>query len=160
MGAKTVLEIGTLGGYSSIRFAEAGAKVTSVEMNPKHHEVAVENVKGLDVEVILGSALDVLPKLAEEGRKFDLVFIDADWDHHWEYFDWAVKLTRPNGCVYLDDVIPPLFKSGNVEDEAASLFTKIGQDERVEATLVPLVATHPLAPAPIFNGYILARVKE
>ncbi|CAH0021550.1 unnamed protein product [Clonostachys rhizophaga] len=160
IGAKNVLEIGTLGGYSSIRFAEAGAKVTSVEMNLKHHEVAVENVQGLDVDVILGSALEVLPKLAEEGRKFDLVFIDADWDHHWEYFDWAVKLTRPNGCVYLDDVIPPLFKSGKVEDEAASVFTKIGQDERVEATLVPLVATHPLVPTPVFNGYVLARVKE
>jgi predicted O-methyltransferase YrrM len=84
MGAKSVLEIGTLGGYSTIRFAGAGAKVTSIEINPKHRKVALENVDGLDVEVILGAALDVLPKLAEEGRQFDMVFIDADFDDQWE----------------------------------------------------------------------------
>ena len=80
MGAKLVLEIGTLGGYSAICFAQAGAKVTSMEINPTHRDVALENVDGLDVEIILGAALDVLPKLAEEGRQFDMVFIDADFD--------------------------------------------------------------------------------
>jgi predicted O-methyltransferase YrrM len=78
IGAKSVLEIGTLGGYSTIWFASTGAKVTSIEINPKHRSVALENTKGHDVEIILGAALDVLPKLAREGRKFDLVFIDAD----------------------------------------------------------------------------------
>ncbi|KAF7553050.1 hypothetical protein G7Z17_g3908 [Cylindrodendrum hubeiense] len=97
IGAKSVLEVGTLGGYSSICFAEAGAKVTSIEIDPKHRDTALENVQGLDVEVILGAALDVLPKLADEGRQFDMVFIDADMDDQLEQFDWAVKLTRPNG---------------------------------------------------------------
>jgi len=86
MNAKTVLEIGTLGGYSTIWLAETGAKVTGIEIDPKHRDVALENTKGLNVELILGVALDVLPKLAEEGRKFDLVFIDAAWEELWDYF--------------------------------------------------------------------------
>ncbi len=139
MGAKSVLEIGTLGGYSAICFAEAGAKVTSIEINPKHREAALENVRGMDVEILLGAALDVLPKLAEDGRQFDMVFIDADFDNQWEHFDWAVRLTRPNGCVFLDDVVVTLFKNGQTEDGTKSIVTMIGQDERVQATLVPTV---------------------
>jgi len=82
MKAKSVLEIGTLGGYSTIWFATSvpGIKVTSIEFNPKHQDVAVENTKGLDsVEIILGTALDVLPKLAENSEVLDFIFIDADW---------------------------------------------------------------------------------
>lgn len=158
MGAKSVLEIGTLGGYSSICFAEAGAKVTSIEIDPKHRDVALENVRGLDVEVLLGAALDVLPKLAEEGRQFDMVFIDADFDDHWEHFDWAVKLTRPNGCIFFDDVVASMFKNGETEEGSESILTKVGRDERVQATLMPTVASHPLLPTPVFNGFILARV--
>jgi predicted O-methyltransferase YrrM len=111
MGAKSVLDIGTLGGYSAICFAEAGAKVTSIEINPKHRDAALENVDGLDVEIILGAALDVLPKLAEEGRQFDVAFVDADFDDQWEHFDWAVKLTQPKGCVFLDDVVVSMLKN-------------------------------------------------
>ncbi len=120
IGAKSVLEIGTLGGYSTIWFAETGAKVTSIEINSKHRDVALQNVEGLDVEIILGAALDVLPKLAQEGRKFDLVFIDADWDEQWEYFDWAVKLTREKGCIYVDNVVRELIESGKIEQESES----------------------------------------
>ncbi|KAF2502271.1 hypothetical protein BU16DRAFT_554341 [Lophium mytilinum] len=94
ISAKPVLEIGTLGGYSSICFASASAKVTSIEIDPKHRIVAIENVRGMDVEVLLGAALEVLPKLVDEGRQFDMVFIDADFDDQLEQFDWAVKLTR------------------------------------------------------------------
>jgi predicted O-methyltransferase YrrM len=86
INAKTVLEIGTLGGYSAIWLAETGAKVTSIEIDLKHRDVALENTKGLNVELILGAALDVLPKLAGGGRKFDLVFIDAAWEEQWDYF--------------------------------------------------------------------------
>lgn len=78
MKAQSVLEIGTLGGYSTIWFAEStpGVSVTSIEFNPKHRDVAVENLKGLEnVEVLLGAALDVLPKLAEEGRVFDVCIV-------------------------------------------------------------------------------------
>ena len=97
VNAKRILEIGTLGGYSTIWFANSvpGVKVTSIEFNQKHRDVALQNVKGLDnVEILLGAALDILPKL--EGG-FDFVFIDADWDNQKEYFDWAVKLTRKGG---------------------------------------------------------------
>lgn len=160
IGAKTVLEVGTLGGYSSICFAEAGAKVTSIEIDPKHRDAAVENVAGLDVEVLLGAALDVLPKLAEEGRQFDMVFIDADMNDQQEQFDWAVKLTRAGGCVFLDDVVVAMIKDGQPLEEASeSILTRIGKDERVKATLVPIVACHPMAPNPVFNGFVLALVK-
>jgi predicted O-methyltransferase YrrM len=159
VGAKSVLEIGTLGGYSSICFAEAGAKVTSIEIDAKHRETAIENVQGLDVEVLLGAALDVMPKLVEEGRKFDLVFIDADFDSQWELFDWAVKLTRVNGCVFLDDVVVSMIQDGHIEENSESILTKIGRDGRVKATLVPTVASHPMLSTPVFNGFVLAIVK-
>lgn len=162
IGAKSVLEIGTLGGYSSICFVEAGARVTSIEINPKHRDTALENVRGLDVEILLGAALEVLPKLAEEGRQFDMVFIDADFDDQWEQFDWAVKLTRPKGCVFLDDVVASLIKDGHAGTDGSgdSILSKIGRDDRVEATLVPTVACHPMLLMPVFNGFILAIVKD
>lgn len=159
VGAKSVLEIGTLGGYSSICFAEAGAKVTSIEIDAKHRETAIENVQGLEVEVLLGAALDVMPKLAEEGKQFDLVFIDADFDSQWELFDWAVKLTRVNGCVFLDDVVVSMIQDGHIEERSDSILTKIGRDGRVKATLVPTVASHPMLSTPVFNGFVLAIVK-
>jgi len=160
MGAKNVLEIGTLGGYSSICFAQAGAKVTSIEIDAKHREVALENIQGLDVEILLGAALDVLPKLAKEGRKFDMVFIDADFDDQWEHFDWAVKLTRPRGCVFLDDVVVSMLKNGESAEDENSVLAKVGKDERVVATLVPTVASHPMIPTPVFNGFIMAMVQD
>jgi predicted O-methyltransferase YrrM len=160
IGAKSVLEIGTLGGYSAICFAQAGAKVTSVEIDAKHRNAALENVQGLDVEVLLGSYQDVLPKLAAEGRKFDLVFIDADMDDQWDQFDWAVKLTRPSGCVFLDDVVVSMFIHGHMEENNESILTKIGRDERVTATLVPTVAYHPMLPTPVPNGFVVAMVKD
>jgi predicted O-methyltransferase YrrM len=157
IGAKSVLEIGTLGGYSTIWFASTGAKVTSIEINPKHRDVALENTKGLDVEIILGAALDVLPKLAEEGKKFDFVFIDADWDEQWEYFQWAVKLTRGNGCIYVDNVVRELLEHENVgEDE--SLVTKVGREESVTATLVSTVSSHKAKVDEMFDGFLLAVV--
>jgi predicted O-methyltransferase YrrM len=126
-----VLEIGTLGGYSSICFARTGAKVTSIEINTKHRAVALENVAGLDVKVLLGAAEDVLPKLVEEGRQFDLVFIDADMDHQWEEFGGAVKLTRVNGWILPDDVVASMFRNGptGMEDGGIkdSILTKIGR---------------------------------
>jgi predicted O-methyltransferase YrrM len=158
MGAKTVLEIGTLGGYSSIIFAEAGAKVTSIEISAKHRDIALENVEGLDVDIILGAALDVLPKLAEDGRVFDMVFIDADFEDHWEHFDWAVKLTKVGGCVFLDDVVASMFKHGEVEEGKETVLTKIGGDARVKATLVPTVASSPMLETPVFNGHVIAIV--
>jgi predicted O-methyltransferase YrrM len=159
IGAKSVLEVGTLGGYSSIWFAKAGAKVTSIEINPKHRDVALENTKGLDVDIILGAALDIMPKLAAEGRMFDLVFLDASWDEQSEYFEWAVKLTRPNGCIYVDNVIRELLEHENV-GEGETLLTKVGRDNRVDATLVPMLSSHKGKSAEMFDGFLLAVVKD
>jgi predicted O-methyltransferase YrrM len=159
IGATNVLEIGTLGGYSAIWFAEAGARVTSIEINPKHRDVALENTKGLDVDVILGAALDVLPKLLKQGRTFDLVFIDADWGEQWDYFDYAVKLLRPKGCIYVDNVVRELLESDAVDGRKESLVTKVGRDERVSATLIPTVATHKNKMEQVFDGFLLAIVK-
>lgn len=160
IGAKTVLEIGTLGGYSTIWLAQSGAKVTSIEINPKHRDVAVENAAGLDVEIILGAALDVLPKLAEEGRKFDMVFCDASWGEQNECFDWAVKLTRKNGCVYVDNVVWKILTDGTAEHGRDSLLTHVGKDQRVKATLVPVVSTAhtELVGHTILDGFLLAVV--
>jgi predicted O-methyltransferase YrrM len=159
INAKSVLEIGTLGGYSTIWFAGTGAKVTSIEINPKHRDVALENTKGLDVEIILGAALDVLPKLATEGRKFDLIFIDAAWDQQWDYFQWAVKLARGNGCIYVDNVVREMLESENVA-EGDTLVSKVGKEEKVTATLVSTVSSHKTKVDEIFDGFLLAVVKE
>lgn len=159
INAKSVLEVGTLGGYSTIWFAKTGAKVTSIEIDPKHRDVAIENTKGLDVDVILGAALDVLPKLAAEGKKFDLIFLDASWDEQWQYFEWAVKLARPNGCIYVDNVIRELLEHENV-GEGETLLTKVGRDERVDATLVPVLSSHKRKSDEMFDGFLLAVVKD
>jgi predicted O-methyltransferase YrrM len=161
IGAKTVLEIGTLGGYSTIWFASTGAAVTSIEIDPKHRSVALENTQGLglDVDVILGAALDVLPRLAAEGRKFDLVFIDAAWGEQWEYFQWAVKLTRANGCIYVDNVVRELFEHEG-EWEGETLVGRVGREERVTATLVSTVSGHKGKAEEMIDGFLLAVVKE
>ena len=158
INAKSVLEIGTLGGYSTIWFASTGAKVTSIEIDPKHRDVALENTKGLDVDIILGAALDVLPKLAAEGRKFDLVFLDAAWGEQWECFEWALKLTRLNGCIYVDNVVGELVESGNV-GKSESLVTKVGRENKVNATLISTLSSQKGNIEGVFDGFLLAVVK-
>src|SRR5262245_6960627 len=108
-GARKVLEIGTLAGYSTIWMARAlppGGKLISLEYEPKHAEVARSNlerarVAGL-VEIRVGEALRTLPEL--EGS-FDLVFIDADKENNAAYFQWALKLSRPGSVIVVDNVV-------------------------------------------------------
>jgi predicted O-methyltransferase YrrM len=174
--AKNVLEVGTLGGYSSIWFASAGpdVHVTSVEVDPKHREVAMENIAfaGLSdrIEVILGAGLDVLPKLAravEEGtrQKFDFVFIDADKENNWEYFQLALPIVRERTCIYVDNVV----RKGNLASaeaatEAAAkgdlriegcrkLVENVGKDDRVEALVMQTVSEKN------YDGFLMAVVK-
>jgi predicted O-methyltransferase YrrM len=112
-GARTVLEIGTLGGYSTLWLARAlpeGGHVITLEFDPKHADVARGNLEraGLShlVEVRVGAALDTLPKIAAEGRApFDLVFIDADKKNNAEYFTWALRLSRPGSVIIVDNVV-------------------------------------------------------
>ena len=122
--ARAVLEIGTLGGYSTIWLARAlapGGRVVTLEFDPKHAEVARANFvrAGLadSIEVHVGRALDTLPKLAVEGRgPFDLVFIDADKASNPEYFSWALKLTRPGSLIIIDNVV----REGKVTDASSA----------------------------------------
>ena len=116
-GARSVLEIGTLGGYSAIWLARAlpvGGRVITLEAVPKHAAVARANLSraGFDaasevqVEVIEGKALDTLDRLLAEKRgPFDFVFIDADKQNQAEYWSWALKLTRVGSVIVLDNVI-------------------------------------------------------
>src|ERR687898_3389222 len=122
IGARNVLEIGTLGGYSTIWLARAlpdGGRLISLEADARHAEVARANIArvGLQaiVEVRLGMALDTLPGLAAEWREpFDFVFIDADKPNNPAYFDWALKLSRPGSIIVVDNVV----REGDVIDAA------------------------------------------
>jgi predicted O-methyltransferase YrrM len=111
--ARAILELGTLGGYSTIWLARAlpkDGRLVTLEADPKHAEVARANIAraGLAgiVELRLGPALETLPKLAAEGRgPFDLIFIDADKPNIPEYFAWALKLSRRGSLILVDNVV-------------------------------------------------------
>ena len=110
IGARRILEIGTLGGFSTIWLARGAGpegRVTTLEYEPKHAEVARANIDragvGDRVEVVVGAALDTLPSVT--GGPFDLVFIDADKENNPGYLEWAVKLTRPGSVIVVDNVI-------------------------------------------------------
>ncbi len=110
--AKRVLEIGLLGGYSTMWMARAlprGGRIVSLEFSPRHAEVAAANLKraGLlkRVEIRVGPALESLPVLAKErGDPFDLIFIDADKDNNPQYLEWAIKLSRRGSIIVIDNV--------------------------------------------------------
>ncbi len=112
-GARRILEIGTLGGYSTIWLARAlpdDGKLITLEANEKHAEVARKNLANAGladkVEVRVGAALDTLPKLAKEGGgPFDFVFLDADKPNNPAYFDWALKLSRKGSVIVADNVV-------------------------------------------------------
>ena len=111
--AKKILELGTLAGYSTIWLARAlpaNGRLITLEYEPLHAEVAQKNIAraGLDhiVEIRVGKAIDLLPQLAtEESGPFDMIFIDADKPPYKEYFDWALKLSRPGTLIIADNVI-------------------------------------------------------
>jgi predicted O-methyltransferase YrrM len=122
--AKRVLEIGTLGGYSTIWMARAlprGGRIVSLEFSPRHAEVARANLRcaGLlsRVEIRVGSALASLPVLKSSGAgPFDLIFIDADKENNPAYLEWALKLSRPGTVILVDNVA----RHGNVIDAKSS----------------------------------------
>jgi len=151
-GARNILEIGTLGGYSTIWLARgmaSGGSLITLEASAKHAEIARANIAraGLtgSVEVRLGPAGDTLPQLAAEGRgPFDLIFIDADKESYPEYLAWALKLSRPGTLIIADNVV----REGKILDPAdddprvqgARRFNQLLADEpRVKATLIQTV---------------------
>jgi predicted O-methyltransferase YrrM len=112
-GAKNILEIGTLGGYSTLWMAKGqpeGGRIVTLEFSPVHAMVARGNFKaaGLTdrIDLRVGPALETLPAVERDGRgPFDLVFIDADKPNNPGYLDWAVKLSRPGTVIVLDNVV-------------------------------------------------------
>ncbi|MFJ8263388.1 O-methyltransferase [Rummeliibacillus sp. NPDC094406] len=118
-GAKNILEIGTLGGYSSIWMARAlseTGKVYTLEFNPDFAKIAEQNIHlaGYQdkVEVIVGKALDTLPILEEKELSFDLIFIDADKVNYPHYLKWSLKLANPGAVIIADNVV----RDGNILD--------------------------------------------
>ena len=123
-GARSVLEVGTLGGYSTIWLASAlppDGRLVSWEIDPSHAAVARDNIAaaGLSavVDVRVGPALDTLPALAaEDAGPFDLVFLDADKPGNPDYVRWALRLTRPGSVIVVDNVV----RRGGVADAAST----------------------------------------
>jgi predicted O-methyltransferase YrrM len=123
-GARNILEIGTLGGYSTIWLARAlpaGGRLITLEANPKHAAVARANIAraGLTrvVELRLGLAIETLPQIAAERLgPFDLIFIDADKPGYPEYLPWALELSRPGSLIIADNVV----RKGEVANAAST----------------------------------------
>ncbi len=164
-GARAVLEIGTLGGYSTIWLARAlpsDGRLVTLEYSARHAEVATRNIAraGLDalVDVRVGPALESLPKLADENPPpFDLVFIDADKGNNPHYLEWALRLTSTGSLIVVDNVV----RGGRVADAGAT-----ADDVRGTRAAVELIGSHPrlsgtalqTVGAKGYDGFALARV--
>ncbi|CAJ1496198.1 O-methyltransferase [[Mycobacterium] holstebronense] len=137
--ATRILEIGTLGGYSTIWLARAvgpTGSVVTLEYEPKHAEVARGNLDragvGDRVQILVGAALDTLPTLT--GEPFDLVFIDADKENNVGYLNWAVRLCHPGSVIVVDNVI----REGAILEPRSDDATARGSRDVLE-----LMGTHP-----------------
>jgi len=164
-GARRILEIGTLGAYSTIWMARAlpvDGRVVSLEFNPHHAQVARANIEraglGSMIEVRTGAALETLPHLAAEGAgPFDLIFIDADKPNNPGYLDWALKLARPGTVIICDNVIRNgAVTRGDTGDAnvggARAAFEILGSNPRISATAMQTVGSKG------YDGFIIAVV--
>jgi caffeoyl-CoA O-methyltransferase len=164
VGARRILEIGTLGGYSAINLARAMAEkgtLISLEIDERHAEVARENIEraglGEKVEIRVGDARELLAQLAENDEgPFDLVFIDADKEGYPEYLEGSMRLSRPGSLILADNTI----RGGSVldpRDESAratrDFNAKIASDPRLSAIVVPLIRER-------VDGLAIARVRS
>jgi predicted O-methyltransferase YrrM len=151
LGARRILEFGTLGGYSTIWLARAlppdGSLIT-LEADPRYAEVARANLEHAGVaetvELRVGPALETLPLLEAEGRgPFDLVFIDADKVHTPDYFAWSLEHSRPGSLIVADNVVRGGTLAEPGDDESAHaqrrLHEQIAAEPRVEATTIQTV---------------------
>ncbi|KFG75772.1 O-methyltransferase [Streptomyces mutabilis] len=166
-GARTILEIGTLGGYSTIWLARAlpaDGRLVTLEYSARHAEVATRSIAraGLDalVDVRVGPALESLPKLADDNPSpFDLVFIDADKGNNPHYLEWALRLTSTGSLIVVDNVV----RGGRVADAGDA-----GDDVRGSRAAIEMIGSHPrLSGTAIqtvgskgYDGFALARVLE
>lgn len=161
-GARRVLEIGTLAGYSTICLARGvrpEGRVVTLEYSPRHAEVASANLVRAGVadrvDIVLGPALDTLPGLTGE---FDLVFIDADKENNSAYLSWAVRLARPGTVIVVDNVV----RAGRIVSPAPDdtqgravrdMLELMGSDDRLEAAALQTVGTKG------WDGLAIARVR-
>ena len=147
-GARRVLEIGTLGGYSALHLARAlpaDGRLISLELDERHAQVARENLSHAGLadraEVRVGAALDLLPALTADAP-FDLAFIDADKESYPAYLGWCVRLVRPGGMIVVDNVlsrrgvIPPAADDADGRGIAA-MNEAAARDPRLDAIIVP-----------------------
>jgi predicted O-methyltransferase YrrM len=165
VGTRRILEIGTLGGFSTIWLARAlpdGGRLVTLEIDPRHAEVARKNIKraGLDhrVDVRVGPALDLLAGLATENQEhYDFVFIDADKPTIPDYFTWALRLTRPGSLIVVDNVV----RQGAIVDTNSSdpsvqgvrqLMDVVSTKSYVTATIIQTVGVKG------YDGFLLAHV--
>lgn len=159
--ARRILEIGTLGGFSTIwlaRGAGPDGRIVTLEYDAKHAEVARANLANAGVadrvEILIGAALETLPTLR---GPFDLVFIDADKENNVSYLDWAVKLSRPGSVIVVDNVIREgriLVPDSGDKAAAASRATLqlMGQHPRLDTAVIQTVG------AKQWDGFALALV--
>ena len=165
-GARRVLEVGTLGGYSAICMARAlpsGGSVVSLELDEHHAEVARDSIAraGLEeaVEIRVGPALDTLPGLEQEGRgPFDLVFIDADKANSAKYFEWGITLGHPGTVIVLDNAVRRGAVADAENNDADVVGTRMalermGKEPSVSATVIQTVGTKG------YDGFALAVVR-
>lgn len=167
LGAKSILEVGTLGGYSTIWLARglaAGGRLITLEVDPTHVQVARANLDRAGfadtVEVRLGRAIDTLPQLEAEGvGPFDLTFIDADKPSNPDYFRWALRMSRPGSVIIVDNVV----RAGKVADASSddpavrgtrALMDVLASEPRVDATAIQTVG------AKSYDGFALAIVRS
>jgi predicted O-methyltransferase YrrM len=166
-GARRILEIGTLGGYSTIWLARAlpsDGRLVTLEAVPTHATVARNNIERAGfakvVEVRLGRALETLPQLAAEGLgPFDFIFLDADKRTYPEYLEWCIKLSRRGTMIVADNVV----REGAVVDSASRdadvrgvrrFLERLSTDPRVSATAIQTVGSKG------YDGIALAVVTE
>ncbi|HME84727.1 MAG TPA: O-methyltransferase [Roseiarcus sp.] len=165
-GARMALEIGTLGGYSTICIARAllpAGRLVTIEALERHANVARANIAraGLAdrVDLRVGAALDVLPAIEAEGLgPFDFVFIDADKSNNTKYVEWALRLSRPGTAIIVDNVV----RDGRIADALSTdsdvtgtrrMFEMMAQEPRLAATAVQTVG------AKGWDGFALAIVE-
>ncbi len=167
IGARRILEVGTLAGYSAIWMARAlppDGRLITLEFEPKHAAVARANFARAGVsdrvELREGRAIELLPKLAAENAgPFDLSFIDANKDQNPDYFDWALRLSRPGSLIVVDNVVRDGTVIDGASEEASTkgvrrLFEKVAAEPRVSATALQTVGSKG------YDGFLLAVVKR
>lgn len=154
VGAKRILEVGTLGGYSTIWLARAlgeGGKVITLEYEKKHAEIARKNIAraGLEnvVEIRVGDAKATMPQLLSEGAgPFDLIFLDADKEGYTAYFEWSLKLSRKGTVIIADNVVRDgeVLKAKSKDASVAGIqrFNKaVTKEKGVSATAIQTVGS-------------------